>query len=141
MYKLEKNPYYLKALDYIEKTDLQALPKGTHIIDEGNVWVNIVEANMRPATEALLEAHDEFIDLHIPFSCAEGYGVKQRCKCTAPKGEMDKADDILFFTDPITEVITGEIGKMTVFTPEQAHAPLVGMGPIRKAIFKVRANY
>jgi beta-galactosidase beta subunit len=50
---------------------------------------------------------------------------------------MDSVKDILFFDDAIEETVTVEAGEMIVFKPDTAHAPLIGSGPIRKAIFKV----
>lgn len=132
------NIYYEKALQFIQENDISKLPNGKHVIDEGNVWVNIVETNLRPASEALLEVHDVFLDIHIPFTGSESYGVKPRTECLLPKGEIDQADDILFFDDKIEKVITKKAGEQTVFLPDMAHAPLIGDGPIRKAIFKVR---
>ena len=135
---LSENPFYRKALEFIEDNDLQALPCGKHIIEEGNLWVNIVETSLRPAEQAKLEVHDEFIDIQIPLNCSESYGVKGRSSCRWPAGEMDKVNDIMFFDDPIETVITKAPGQMTVFEPDMAHAPLIGEGTIRKAIFKVR---
>lgn len=132
------NKYYQEALSFIENTDLTSLPNGKHVIDEGNVWVNIVETKLRPACDALLEVHDKFIDIHIPISAAESYGTKARNKCNQPKGEMNTDNDILFYDDAIEEIITKQPGEMTVFAPDMAHAPLIGDGPVRKAIFKVR---
>lgn len=135
---MENNKYYQEALNFIKTTDLSSLSNGKHLIDEGNVWVNIVETNLRPSAEALLEAHDEFIDIHIPISNSESYGIRARKECTKPRGEMDKNDDIIFFDDAIAEIISKQPGELTVFAPDVAHAPLIGDGPIRKAIFKVR---
>lgn len=135
---MEKNKYFQKALDFINSTDLSSLPKGKHVVDEGNVWVNIVEANLRPVSEALLEAHDEFIDIHIPISKSESYGTRNRKECAKPRGEMDKNDDIIFFDDAITGFFSLQPGELAVFPPDMAHAPLIGEGSIRKAIFKVR---
>lgn len=132
------NKYFQEALDFINNTDLTSLSKGKHMIDEGNVWVNIVETNLRPASEALLEAHDEFIDIHVPISSSENYGIKTRKECAKPRGEMDKNDDIIFFDDPIAGIFSLQPGELAVFAPDMAHAPLIGEGSIRKAIFKVR---
>jgi len=134
-----ENIYLKKAQDFIKKTDLSALSVGTHIIDEGNVWVNIVDANLREPQEALLEAHDVYIDIQIPLSCPESYGVKKRVECVSPRGEIDTKNDIIFFDDAIEEIISAQPGEQVIFTPEMAHAPLLGSGKIHKAIFKVRA--
>ena len=41
------NPYYAKALRFIEETDLAALPAGKHVIDGDHLWVNIVDSAMK----------------------------------------------------------------------------------------------
>lgn len=138
MARLTDNPFYQKALKFIEENDLQALPCGKHVIDEGNLWVNIVETDLRPVEQAKLEVHDDFIDIQIPFNCSESYGVKGRSFCQQPVGVIDKANDIMFFDDAIETIITKAPGEMTIFEPDIAHAPLIGEGAIRKAIFKVR---
>lgn len=131
------NPYMDEAMRFLEQNDLKALPTGKHVINEGKVWVNIVEANLRPVEDALLEVHDRFIDIHVPFSCGESYGVRKRSSCSLPKGEIDTEEDILFFDDEFEEIITKGPGEITIFGPDTAHAPLIGEGKIRKAIFKV----
>lgn len=140
MDKLENNINYLKALEFIKQNDLKSLPIGKHVINDGELWVNIVEAKLRPASEALLEVHDEYIDIHVPISGPEIYGVKKRTDCRSPKGEIDRNDDILFFDDPVEETFTAEAGTITVFEPDMAHAPLIGEGEIYKAIFKVKVK-
>ena len=138
MARLVDNPFYRKALEFIAGNDLQALSNGKHVIDEGNLWVNIVETNLRPVEQAKLEVHDEFIDIQIPFTCSESYGIKARLACDLPVGGMDRENDIMFFDDPIETVITKAPGQITIFEPDIAHAPLIGEGVMRKAIFKVR---
>lgn len=140
MNKLENNINYQNALEFIKQNDLNSLPLGKYVINDGNLWVNIFEAKLRPSLEAFLEAHDEYIDIHVPISGPESYGVKKRIDCRFPKGEIDKNEDILFFEDPVEEIITAEAGTITVFEPDMAHAPLIGEGKIHKAIFKVKVK-
>lgn len=135
-----ENKYFNQALEFISATDLNTLPCGKHVIDEGNLWVNIVETELRPAEKAPLEAHNEFIDIQIPLTGKESYGIRDRKECQKPKGEFDPKNDIIFYDDPIAEIVAKEPGQMVVFAPDTAHAPLIGEGTIRKAIFKVRAK-
>lgn len=132
------NTYYQKAQDFIASHDLNALPLGTTVIDEGNVWVNIVETELRDVTQARLEAHNLFLDIHVPLSCGETYGVAERSACTPDASGYDAANDIVFFNEPVAQTVSASPGQQTLFEPSQAHAPLIGSGPIRKAIFKVR---
>lgn len=135
---LMQNPYYAKAIEFITNTDLNALENGKHFIDGDNLFVNIVDSNMKTPEQARLEVHDKYIDIQIPLSKAETFGVKPRSECTSPVGEMDEVKDILFYSDPFEKTITAGIGEVVTFAPETAHAPLIGEGTIHKAIFKVR---
>lgn len=136
--RLMNNPYYAKAIEYIRSHDLNALENGRHELEGDDLFVNIVDGRMRPVQEARLEVHDVYIDVQVPLSKGETYGVKPRVDCTSPDGEMNTSDDIMFYNDPIEETISAEAGEIVTFTPDMAHAPLIGEGVIHKAIFKVR---
>lgn len=135
---IERNPYYIEAMDFIRTHDLSLLAAGRYAIDGDNLYLNIVDAQMRPSVEARLEAHDRYIDVQVPLSCQETFGIKSRAECTEPDGSMDTEKDIMFFNDVIDTFVNVRPGEVMVFPPDTAHAPLIGEGHIRKAIFKVR---
>jgi len=133
-----QNPNYQKALEFIKNNDLNSLEVGKHVIDGDNLWVNIQECSLRKASEAKYEVHDKYIDIQIPLNMDEEYGVMPRTMCQNPDGEMDTEKDYLLFSDPVGATMTVEKGKMIVFAPDTAHAPLIGEGIIHKAVFKVK---
>lgn len=135
---IERNPYYIEAMDFIRTHDLSLLAVGRYAIDGDNLYLNIVDAQMRPSVEARLEVHDRYIDVQVPLSCQETFGIKSRAECTEPDGSMDTEKDIMFFNDVIDTFVNVRPGEVMVFPPDTAHAPLIGEGHIRKAIFKVR---
>lgn len=135
---IQNNPFYAEALEFIKNNDLTAFENGKHIINGEDLFVNIVDSNLKTPQEARLEVHDKYIDIQIPLSKAETYGVKPRSECTMPQGEMDPVKDILFYADPVENTITAQPGEVITFAPETAHAPLIGEGTIHKAIFKVK---
>ena len=135
---IERNPYYIEAMDFIRTHDLRLLAAGRYAIDGDNLYLNIVDAQMRPSVEARLEVHDRYIDVQVPLSCQETFGIKSRAECTEPDGSMDTEKDIMFFNDVIDTFVNVRPGEVMVFPPDTAHAPLIGEGHIRKAIFKVR---
>lgn len=138
--QIKNNPNYILAMDFINTHDLNSLENGKHPIDGENVFVNITDAELRPAEKARLEVHDKYIDLQIPLSGEESFGIKKRNDCTMPDGEMNTEKDILFFHDGFDEVVTVKPGEHIVFPPETAHAPLIGNGTIHKAIFKIKVQ-
>lgn len=135
---ISSNLYYQRALEYIQQNDLNALSNCRHTIDGDNLWVNIVDSELRSLSEAKFEAHNHYIDIQIPLSAQESYGVKSRSECQQPIGDFNETDDYILFEDEITSIETRQPGEMIVFTPEDAHAPLIGEGSIHKAIFKVK---
>ena len=134
----DHNPYLKAAREFAKNNDLAALTPGKHVIDGDNLWVNIVSAPLRPVEKAKLEAHDAYIDLQIPLSGGESFGVKPRKDCTLQEGEMDTVNDIVFFGDKVEKIVTLSAGEEIVFAPDTAHAPLIGEGNILKAIFKIK---
>ncbi len=147
---LLSNPYYVKALEYIKEHNLFAYEPGKYVIDGDNLWLNINDSVLKTQKEARLEVHDRYIDIQIPLSAPETFGVARRSDCSQPVGEMDKEKDILFFADPVRKTETVDAGKSITFAPDEAHAPLIkadgfaypvdddGRLIIRKAIFKVK---
>ena len=135
---LQDNPYYQLALQYIQQTNLSQLPSGKHVIDGENLWVNITDSPLRTSAEARFEVHNRYVDIQIPLSGAEQYGIRPRRLCTRPIGDFNAQDDYQLFDDPVEDIRTVEPGGLIVFDPETAHAPLIGEGTIHKAIFKVR---
>lgn len=136
---LDDNKYYLAALEYIEKTDLSELEPGKHVLDGDNLFVNIVDSQMKTPEQARLEVHDKYIDIQVPLSKEECFGVKPRKDCTEPDGEFNAEKDILFYKDKDWTTVTVKVGEAITFEPDTAHAPLIGEGTIHKAIFKVKA--
>jgi len=49
----------------------------------------------------------------------------------------DEKRDIIFFADECIEWVTITARQCIVFFPEDAHAPLAGVEPVKKAVFKI----
>jgi len=137
---ITNNIYYQRALEYIRHNDLNALTNGRHTIDGDNLWVNIVDSRLCSSSETRFEAHNRYIDIQIPLSAPESFGLKRRSDCLHPIGEFNETNDYILFDDKITIIETCQPYEIMVFTPDDAHAPLIGEGPIHKAIFKVKVK-
>ena len=135
---LDNNKYYLQALQYIADTDLTTLENGKHLLDGEDLFVIIVDSAMKTPEQARLEVHDKYIDIQVPLSKAESFGVKPRKDCAEPDGEFNAEKDILFYKDKDWTTVTVQVGEAITFDPDTAHAPLIGEGTIHKAIFKVK---
>ena len=135
---LSGNKYYKAAFKFIAENDLNAMENGKHILDGDNLFVNIVDSKLKTPQEARLEVHNVYVDIQVPLSKAESYGVKPRSEAKGPEGDFNSEKDILFYTDKDWQTITVDKGQPITFDPDTAHAPLIGEGEIHKAIFKVK---
>lgn len=134
------SPRIKEAFDWLAKTDVKALSTGRHDIDGDNLFVNVMDIELKPRHEAALEVHDRYIDIQI--MCGEqqeGYGWAERCNCHSPREEFNRERDVQFFTDTPQTFFSLNENQFAIFFPEDAHAPMLGEGHLRKLIFKLLA--
>lgn len=133
------NPHFAKAFYFIATHDLATIEPGKYEIDGDNVFATIVEGDLKKKEDAKLEVHNNYIDIQICIRGSETFGWTKRETCVKPVGDYNAEKDILFFTDASTTFFSLIKDEFTIFFPEDAHAPMVGEGKIRKCIIKVRA--
>lgn len=134
-----ENKNYRDAIEFLANNDLSALETGKHIINGDKLFLNICDSDLKTPQQARFEAHRKYIDIQIPLSGPESFGIMPVEKCCRQEGEFNTEKDIVFFKDAISDgtVFTAQPGQIVVFGPDDAHAPLIGQGKIHKAIFKV----
>lgn len=132
------SPRMRQAFEWLEHTDVSKLEAGRHNIDGDNLFVNVSELDLRPRSEAALELHREYIDIQVVFGGEEEFGWSPKSAVVTPRSEFDTEKDIQFFLDTPQTFYTVREGQFTILTPEDAHAPMLGTGHVRKLIFKVR---
>lgn len=132
------SPRLRTAFEWLDRTDVAALEVGRHDIDGDNIFVNVSELDLRPREEAALEVHNEYIDIQVVFGGREEFGWSPRSLAKLPRTEFDTAKDIQFFNDTPQTFYTVREGEFTILMPQDAHAPMLGSGHVRKLIFKVR---
>lgn len=131
-------PRFKQAFEWLEATDLASLSSGRHIIDGDDIFVNVSQLNLRPRSEAALEVHNEYIDIQVVVGGVEEFGWSPRESLTAPRAEFDKSNDIGFYKDEPKTYYTVREGEFCILMPQDAHAPMLGEGFVKKLIFKVR---
>ena len=136
--KLKNNPYYAKAIEYIQTHDLNALENGKHILDGDNLYVNIVDSDMKTPQQARLEVHDKYIDIQMPLTAVETMGWKATNELKEPTAPYNPEKDITFFADKPTTYVDVQPGEFAIFFPEDGHAPGIAEGNFRKVIVKVK---
>ncbi|MGH9412077.1 MAG: YhcH/YjgK/YiaL family protein [Vicinamibacterales bacterium] len=128
------HPLFARAFAFL--ADVRALPPGRHDIDGDRLFVLMQEENGRGHKGARLEAHRAHIDIQLTLDGIEEIGWSPLAACR-PAGEHNREEDIAFFDDRPHVWFTLPPGHLAVFFPQDAHAPLGGMGKCRKAVVKV----
>lgn len=131
------HPLFARAFEYMRNTDLLALAPGRYPIVDEQLFVIVESVPGRTRAEAKLECHRKYIDIQLVLEGADEMGWKALADCIEPVNEYSAEKDIRFFRDAPAAWISTPANHFCIFFPEDAHAPLVGSGQVRKAIFKV----
>ena len=130
------HPLFEKAFDYVKTMDLQTVLPGITEIDGAHLKLSVVETGLKTREEAQLETHKRFIDIQIPIAKAETFGWKSLASLSSSSG-YDDVNDFELHTDSPSAYINVLPGEFIIFSPEDAHAPLIGEGETKKIIIKV----
>jgi len=131
------HPLFERAFRFLSDTDLGSLAPGRHPIDGDRLYVSIDHVQGRGRDGARLEAHRRYIDIQYTIAGNEEIGWCPLADCGAPSGGFDDTRDIGFFDRRPATWLCVPPGTFVIFYPDDAHAPLGGNGPLKKAIVKV----
>ena len=124
-----------RAFDYLTATDLTALPTGRIELGE-QMYAIVREEPGRDRAAAPLEAHRRYIDIQLVLSGSEEMGWRPLETCQEP-APYDADKDLQFFAGEPETWLTVGVDQFAIFFPEDAHAPMVSTGSIRKLLVKV----
>jgi YhcH/YjgK/YiaL family protein len=131
------HPLFARAFEFLRGNDLDVLEPGMHPI-QGEQLFAIVEASRgRTRADAKLECHRRYIDIQLVLEGIDEMGWKPLRECVEPETDYDAARDIRFFGDAPSSWIATPPGSFCLFFPDDAHAPLVSAGTIRKVVLKI----
>jgi biofilm protein TabA len=131
------HPLFARAFAFLRETDFAAMPPGRYPLEGDTLFAIVEEAEGRTRDAAQLECHRKYIDIQFVLSGLDEMGWKPLVECREPAVEYSDKRDIAFFRDAPAAWVAVPLGAYCVFFPEDAHAPLVGEGPIRKVVIKV----
>ena len=134
------HPLFPRAIEFIRNTDLSALHAGIHAIVDQQLFVIVEEAQGRSRAEAKLECHRKYIDIQLVLEGVDEMGWKPLADCHQPVSDYSEERDIRFFNDAADSWISTPAHAYCIFFPEDAHAPLVSTGKIRKLVFKIAVD-
>ena len=131
------NPNFAKVLEFLQNSNLQDLPLGRNEICGDSVFANVVEVKPKSKSEAPIEIHRKYIDVHIPLSSDEVIGCTPLAEL--PFAEFIEADDAALY--PISlqarDYFNVKRGEFAIFFPQDGHAPAITDVPLKKIIVKV----
>lgn len=133
------HPLFKKLFDYIKTHDLSQVPAGRIKLDGDNLFINVDDANLVEADKQRLEVHRAYIDIHFPLSGDETVGWRALNTLKMDTDEPFNTErDFAFYSAPANVYFTAHPGDFYVMYPEDAHAPIIGKGKLRKAVAKIR---
>jgi len=131
------HPLFARAFEFLRSTDLSTLAPGMHDIEGEQLFVIVEDCAGRTHAEAKLECHRRYIDVQLVLEGVDEMGWKPVIECVNPEADYDAARDIRFFNDAPASWIATPPGSFCLFFPDDAHAPLVSPGKIRKVVVKI----
>lgn len=130
------------AIDYILKTQLNALKPGIYEIDGDRVIIHIQQYETKDVTEVSYEAHKKYIDIQMAIEGKE-YCYYAPLTDLIEKEPFDDAKDIGFFNSEIDRGIALHLAPpmVAVFFPQDAHKPCCKIREaalVKKIVVKVK---
>jgi len=112
------SPRLEKAFGFIASTDWETMEPGIHELDGKDIYVNVMEPELKKPADAKLEIHDAYIDIQVLIRGEqETFGWSERADLRKPLGEFDAGKDIRFFDDEPQTFYTLRPGQFTIFFP------------------------
>ena len=133
------HPLFKKLFDYVKTHDLTKVPAGRIVLQGEELFINVDDATLRSREEQKLEVHRRYIDVHFPLSGAETVGWRSlETLSMASDAPFAAEKDFALYTAPAASYFEVQPGSFYIVWPEDAHAPIIGEGRLRKAIAKVQ---
>ncbi|MCH5240959.1 MAG: YhcH/YjgK/YiaL family protein [Muribaculaceae bacterium] len=137
-YKANK-PLWDKLFKFLAETDPNTLEAGKIVLEEGRLWLNILEYTPKAAEDTKIESHKNFIDLQYTFVGNELMGLAHH---VIPIGDYDAVKDkINYKTDEPIDYVPADPKRFFLYFPTDMHQPSVRSkeepGVSRKIVGKI----
>ncbi len=129
-----------RAIKFMRDTNMLVLEPGIYPIVGDDLFAIVENADGRSRADAQLECHRRYIDIQLVLEGTDEMGWKALTDCHNPVSDYSAEKDIQFFHDAPATWIATPPGAFCIFFPDDAHAPLVSTGNIRKVVFKIAVN-
>ena len=137
------HPLFREAFEWLRANAATAHAAGISpvVLKEGKLWANVETPQMKAREDQVLEVHRKYIDIHVPVDKVEVMGYLPTSSLKQVREAYDANRDIAFYTDAPMAYVTIQPGEFAIVTPEDAHAPIIGEGEVKKICVKVECGY
>ncbi len=132
------HPRFKILFDYVKSHDLSKVDAGRIELESDKLFINVVDATLTTREAQKLEVHEAYIDVHIPLNGEELIGWRSLSSLSAPDAPFNTESDFALYSVPASTYVKVQPGDFLIVYPEDAHAPIIGEGTLRKLIAKVK---
>lgn len=131
------HPLFQQLFEYVKSHDLSAVPAGRITLDGERLFINVNDSQLLAPENQKLEVHRRYIDVHFPLSCDERVGWTPLEHLGESDAPFNEESDFAVYSCGADTYFTVQPGQFCIVWPEDAHAPIIGEGKIRKLVAKV----
>ena len=132
------HPLFKQLFDYVKAHDFTHVPAERIVLDGDRLFINVADVTLKSPEEQVLEVHRRYIDVHFPLSREEIMGwASLSVLATESMQPFNEEDDFAVYAERAQSYLTIHPGEFAIVWPEDAHAPIIGQGALRKLIAKV----
>lgn len=124
------HPNFHTIFEILQAFNLGAMEDGHIELDGNYVYINVKAIQGKDESCVLLESHRSYIDIHIPLSGSERFGLRKTTECQTVAQEYDSEKDTIVYSDRPAAYEELTPGEFVVFFPDDAHAS--GITPDQK---------
>lgn len=129
---------FAKAFQFISHNASDKMEVGKYEIEGKEIFAAVSLKDGVSPEAAKYEAHNHYIDIQVCPGASETIGWKPRKKCKTIRTEYNAEKDVTFYDVEPDTLFQLQAGQFVIFFPEDVHGPMIGEGPIRKIVVKVK---
>jgi len=132
------------ALTQVIQQHPESLPAGRYALDNEKMFFMVQEPVLRTMATSRSEAHHDYLDIQIPLTAGERYGMSLPEAGLAATEDLLAQKDIAYYQTPAREFFADIFpGSYVVFFPHELHRPCVAIDEcitIRKLVVKIHKD-
>lgn len=132
------HPLFKELFEFVINHDFDKLEKGKIQVNGDDLFIMNLEIDGANAETQPLEMHRQYIDVHIVLDGNEQIGWKSTDKIEHYTSDFNAENDCALSDDKPSFYVKLNKGEFAIMFPEDAHAPAISDGKIRKLIGKVK---